>query len=548
MFDVFKVLQRRSRSFYFFITVLGIVNAGCQLGIIYLINKTISFQPLPFFPEYNWLVYLSILALALVTTLFFQRYLIRLTNELAYEFNIGIFEKMRNASFQQLEKVSRERVYAAMEDVDHISSFPVQFLNILNSFIIVVCGIAFMFTLSLAGTLMLLGAMVLLTVIYIYRNKRVERNMNKVRDLENDFFRYLHDLLSGFREVLMSTRRNNNLHEKFISENRRRSKDLKISTAIYYMGNDLTGTYSWYLIIGLLLFGFSRISEIGVAGAVSFTFIMFYIMGPLSGLIRYLPLLTQARIAYARIMQFLSELDTPAAVKGPGKELDAAFQSLQLRDVCYAYSGDQEAFRVGPLNIDIQRGELIFITGGNGSGKSTFAHLLTGIFQPSSGEILYNGVAADTSAGSYRDRVSVVFTDPYLFSHNYEDYRYADLRGPLENYAAQLELQDVLKIDYEADRISKDLSKGQQKRLALIYALLENRPLLIMDEWAAEQDPEFRRYFYTVLLPELKATGKTVLLITHDDRYFHCADRILKFEHGNTINQNYTVPEYGASI
>jgi putative ATP-binding cassette transporter len=69
------------------------------------------------------------------------------------------------------------------------------------------------------------------------------------------------------------------------------------------------------------------------------------------------------------------------------------------------------------------------------------------------------------------------------------------------------------------------LSAGQRRRLALLQVFLDRRPVVALDEWAAEQDPIFRRVFYTELLPELQRRGATVVAITHDDRYFHIADR-----------------------
>ena len=55
------------------------------------------------------------------------------------------------------------------------------------------------------------------------------------------------------------------------------------------------------------------------------------------------------------------------------------------------------------------------------------------------------------------------------------------------------------------------------------------------DEWAADQDPEFRRYFYDVLLPGLKAEGRTLIVVTHDDRYFHVADQVVFMEEGRVV-------------
>ncbi|CDG83359.1 hypothetical protein [Janthinobacterium agaricidamnosum] len=68
--------------------------------------------------------------------------------------------------------------------------------------------------------------------------------------------------------------------------------------------------------------------------------------------------------------------------------------------------------------------------------------------------------------------------------------------------------------------------------------------MYLFGEWAAGQDRLFKRVFYTRLLPDLKARGKTVILITHDDAYFHCADRVIKLEDGHL----QSVSQHGAEV
>lgn len=81
-------------------------------------------------------------------------------------------------------------------------------------------------------------------------------------------------------------------------------------------------------------------------------------------------------------------------------------------------------------------------------------------------------------------------------------------------------------------------SQGQRKRLALLMAVSEKRGCLLLDEWAADQDPRFRKFFYRELLPLLKQQGVTVVAITHDDRYFDMADRLFKMDSGRLIQLN----------
>jgi ABC-type siderophore export system fused ATPase/permease subunit len=292
----------------------------------------------------------------------------------------------------------------------------------------------------------------------------------------------------------------------------------------------------------------SRFSEMGVAGAVAFTIIVFHIMGPIGGLIRFMPTLTQMRISYEHLSKFMEMLDTTVKEQASSGNCAEEFQSIYMEGVRFEYHQEKDGFSVGPLDIEISRGEVVFVTGGNGSGKSTFAHLITGIFRPSEGKFYYNGQEVDTFSSGYRDKLAAIFTDPFLFNYNYEDFRYSEVRTDLENYSAMLKMDNILKINYAKDTIEKTLSKGQQKRLALMLALLEKKQIIVMDEWAAEQDPQFRKYFYRNILPALRAEGKTLILITHDDQYFDCADRILKFEYGNIVEPIESSFEYGKKI
>jgi putative ATP-binding cassette transporter len=98
-------------------------------------------------------------------------------------------------------------------------------------------------------------------------------------------------------------------------------------------------------------------------------------------------------------------------------------------------------------------------------------------------------------------------------------------------YLVKLQLNHKLDVK-EGVLSTTQLSQGQRKRLALLTAFLEDRSIYLFDEWAADQDPTFKQTFYDSLLPELKARGKTVIVISHDDRYYDVADRLIKLEDG----------------
>ena len=199
----------------------------------------------------------------------------------------------------------------------------------------------------------------------------------------------------------------------------------------------------------------------------------------------------------------------------------------------------EAVFRVGPLNFTLHSGDIVFISGGNGSGKSTFLKLLAGLYEPDSGELLLDGVRVDdTNRDAYRALIAAIFVDYHLFQRL---YGIADPGpGEINRLLTQFRLTDKTRLT-GGEFSTLDLSGGQRKRLALIVSLLEKRPILLLDEWTADQDPDFRRKFYDELLPELKQAGETVVVITHDDRYLAELDlpaRKLRMDEGRFVGQD----------
>jgi putative pyoverdin transport system ATP-binding/permease protein len=209
------------------------------------------------------------------------------------------------------------------------------------------------------------------------------------------------------------------------------------------------------------------------------------------------------------------------------------WQRLAFKQVTHSYHRENEAsqFILGEINLTLQPGELVFIVGGNGSGKSTLAKLITGLYIPESGAIYLDDQVIDAEHREwYRQHFSVVFSDFYLFDRLL-GLDQPNLDQQAYDYLQQLQLDRKVTIaDGKLSTIS--LSQGQRKRLTLLTAYLEDRPIYLFDEWASDQDPVFKEVFYRQFLPQLKAKGKTVLVISHDDRYFATADRIIKLDYG----------------
>lgn len=532
------MLRKQSKYFLPFILLLGVVNSVVYMGLLAVINGAVSGTALPVARGYDWLVFAVLVAASLICTKVFQTYMVKLTQHLLLDYELSILQKLRFAAWQAFEKLGAQRIYTAIGDVRILAYIPEVLVAVLNSSVIIVCALAYLFWVSpLGGCAVLLLTGCLLT-FYVIRNKRIEKDLNTVRDLQNDYHRYLRDLIYGFKEVKMSTERNERIYTHYLKENRLTGKRLGTRSAVRYLDNELTGTYSWYVALGVSIFLLPQLLHLSLAQSVPFVVVILFLMGPLASLVKIIPYYTNVKIALERINGIREEIDTEVQqeLSFGDATAKAPFQEIRFEQVTFEYFDDKrnKVFQVGPVDLTISKGEVVFISGGNGSGKSTFVNLLTGLYQPSSGYIYLNGcrmTAADYPY--YSDQISAIFTNAHLFSENYDGF---DLR-PDNRELAQLidlmQLSAVIRIEKDKNFIETGLSRGQQKRLAMIYAIMEKRSILVLDEWAAEQDPHFRAYFYKHLIPELQRQGKTIIAVTHDDFYFECADRMLKFDYGN---------------
>jgi cyclic peptide transporter len=436
--------------------------------------------------------------------------------------------------YNKLEKIESGRIYSSLNnEMEVISEFANTLITVLTSSITLISCFVYLGVLNHYALLLLICVLALIVLVYQKQSGKLDAIWEKVRDLQNTFLDYIQDMVGGSKELSINKKKSKQFRED-IEASCNEYMEQRIVGEVKFAYVTIMSEISFIIIIGAVVFLFPHLfKSLDITTLQSFVYLFLFMIGPITVLSGAVPNMMQMKISWQRINQFMSDLGSLQMAQTDSLDSTTSVQpnhmSLELIDVHFNYTGDNgESFMVGPINLRFNSSEITFITGGNGSGKSTLAKLITGLYSPIKGEIRINGNLVESmQLGEY---FSTIFSDFYLFKRIYG----VDLKqkGPLvANYLKLLRIED--KVDVKEGAFSTvKLSTGQRKRLAFLVNYLEDKPLCLYDEWAADQDPEFRQYFYEVLLPELKKEGKCIIAITHDDAYYNLADQLVKMEFG----------------
>jgi putative ATP-binding cassette transporter len=458
------------------------------------------------------------------------------------DIRMRIMRSVRTTSLSVFERMNRGRIYSVLSsDAVTLSMSSGAIINASSSacmLVFVIVNIAFHSLWALGITLIFVTSAVYL---YVLKSQTVNAELAAASRLENDFFENLNGLIHGYKELKLSRARSDDFFSADLWDIIKNTAELRTKTGKTMNQSVLIGqTFLLFTIAGILfLLPNLQPSHIGAIGPV--IAIVLFAAGPIGDVVVAIPALARATAAIDNIYQLERDL------KENQNEIEAyaekqplqnePFSQLDLNRVSFAYppppGNGAHGFQLEPFDFSLRAGEIVFIVGGNGSGKSTFLKLLTALYQPSGGQLTWNGrdVTPDRLA-SYRNLFTPIFSDFHIFK------RILGVKDLDENRVRELIARMDLtgKTDVADHRLTNtDLSSGQKKRLALILAQLDDRPIFVFDEWAADQDPIFRRFFYTQLLPEMKQRGHAIVAVTHDDHYFSYADRVLKMEYGRFL-------------
>ncbi len=457
--------------------------------------------------------------------------MIRITNNIVYEKRVELIRKSLSIPFDAFEKIENGKIYASLSnDTETVSRAPNILVGMLTDTITLLCCFIYLGIVNIYGLLLSIVIIAVLASLYYAMGRSANRLMEQTRDNQNVFFGFINDLLYGFKELSLNFSKRSEFNRD-MEESCDEYRVKRTSAAIKFINVSVIGDLLFMIVIGVVVFAFPiYFREIRPSVLITYVFVFLYMTGPINGVIQVVPYLFEIRISWNRINSLIDEVDRISTTSDPknSRHDDIDRVSVRLEDIEYEYQSDDKTFKVGPINYEFRSGEIVFITGGNGSGKTTLAKLLTGLYTPDKGRILINGL--EIRRNELGEYFSNVFSDFYLFKKLY-GIDYKNTHDKIDEYLDVLQIKDKLTVSDGIFSTTK-LSTGQRKRLALLVSYLEDRKIFIFDEWAADQDPEFRRFFYQDLLLELKQRGKCVIVITHDDRYFHIADAVLKLHAG----------------
>lgn len=450
-----------------------------------------------------------------------------------------IAEAVVAAPYRRLEVVGRARIQSLLtDDASAIANFCMGLPILVTNGVVILGVLAYLATLSWVTLLLTAAVMAAGSVGHQLSYRRVLAHFREAGHGQDQLFGHFEALNGGAKELKLNRGKARRFLDAVLAEAIDAVAKSRVRGLSLLAFADGWGRLLFMATIGTALFARIWIAP-GDAGVVTGYVIAFlYIMGPLEGLLGNIPHIGMARVALGRI-------DETVRALGEGKGDEAAPPpaapevTLALEGVTHGYYDEREdeVFTLGPVDLTLRPGEITFLVGGNGSGKTTLAKLVTGLYAPEAGTIRVDGRALAAPGGEeHRQLFSAVFSDFHLFETLLEAAD-GSLDDRANSWLRQLHLDHKVAVRGGAFS-TRDLSQGQRKRLALVAACLEDRPVMVFDEWAADQDPQFKDVFYREVLAELKARRKTVLVITHDDRWFPLADQLVKLERGQVVERS----------
>ncbi len=544
------LLLKDSRKTVLFASICGAISGACTALILGLIREAIA--PTHGVPTTHLAAkFAGVCLLFLVSTLGSHIPLVYLAEGTLLKLRVQLVRRILEGRLRFLEQLGSHRLYAALAgDVDRITDGFAVMPAILISTVVIFGCLIYLGLVSWKALAALLVSLLFSIVLFVAANRRALQRLSQARETGNVLFKHFRAVSEGAKELKLHAPRRRAFLDTLLLPTAQAYRKLRCSGLVELETANALANLSYFAVIGLLLFVLPVVGG-GTAVLSSAVLVFVFMLAPLTTLGNHFNTFAQAEVALRSLNSLGVELessehaerldDTAGRVAGP-------VERVVFCGISYSYANPNadERFALGPLDLEL-RPEVPFITGGNGSGKSTLAKLIVGLYEPDAGSVELDGQpVVEANREWYRQHCTAIFADFYLFERllGMDDDR-LDERARL--LLPELHLADKLTID-KGKLSTTNLSAGQRKRLALLVAYLEDRPIVLFDEWAADQDPQFKEIFYKELLAELRRRGKIVVVITHDDRYFSQADRVVKLADGQLVaGSEAMAPELGVT-
>lgn len=518
----------------------GAVAGVLSAGVLWAVNRAVHVQGNV--PVWLLTAFVAVAAGKIISNATAQLLLGRFSQNIVLELSLTLCAKILNAPLALIEKRGSASILATLTDDVASVTWTIQSLPQLAMNIATVAGCGcYLLWLSPKMFALVFVVAVIGTLVYRVLHGRAVQRIIASREARANLFEHFRSLMLGIKELMMHRDRRDSMLADEIHPAADEYRTENLAATTQYVMAEAWVQVLYHSLIALVLFSFARPSEESLTG---YIFTMIYMMTPLWGILSAWPTLARGQVALAKIEELSGTIDQATVPPPSPVPIHRDAPVIEMDQVTFTYqakAGKGEAdhgFSLGPVNFKLAAGELVFVVGGNGSGKSTFVKVLMGLYAPTTGQISMGGtLVTEDSREWYREHFSAVFPDCFVFE-KLLGLSAPDLAVKTQQYLELLQIQHKVALR-EGPRglafSTVDLSTGQRKRLALVTAYLEDRPFYVFDEWAADQDPEYKRIFYSTLLPDLRNRGKAVVVITHDDRYFHMGDRVVKLEDGKIV-------------
>ncbi|MCF2825932.1 MULTISPECIES: cyclic peptide export ABC transporter [unclassified Pseudoalteromonas] len=475
---------------------------------------------------------LGLLSLFLVSSL--ANFLMtKLSVKIIFEVRSTLVRRILNTPFNVLDKIGGHKVHASLtSDVGDISAAISTMPQFIYHIITVLVCLGFLAYKSLDLFLVILILLPLGLLISRYFILKAEKYDEMYRDDYDDLHEQFKSLVDGVKELNNNAKRKHAFFQGGVLPTLKKINGSDLKSEIFWKLSENWGQTLLFLVLGAIIFSHSLWGLGESSDILTFIFIMTFLLGPIDFILSSQETIAKALISLRKIdsLAFSTRTQMKDPAQQEGRYYD--WSAIDLSNLVFKYEADGSEFAVGPISLTINKGEIVIIRGGNGSGKSTFAKLLIGLLNRSSGEFYVDGQVIDSSEFKhYLNMYSVIHSDFYLFDTVINRNGQPASDEKIRSYLSKLNLDEKVTVN-EGKLSTTRLSHGQRKRLALVIAYLEDAPIYLFDEWAADQDPYFRHLFYRELLPEMKQNGKTVIAISHDDKYFDVADRVITMDNG----------------